>query len=234
MYLRTVDMIYELSGMAAPTMEEVRFEARELVQRSGWGVPLILALRKIHNPYRREAIARSLMDRWNEMLRDRDEQTFYYDGDGNGCFCWIDAESDFMRVIRHSTAEQVDWEQHHTHQTPQTRPMQTPTIRPMQATQNNQYNAPVYYGCTFTTNNHTTNNYYSLAPQGEEARQQTTTYPRENDYAALVLWLEQQKANGTDYYAAAQFNRSKMCRQLSDILGWTVSENSLRKAQNKN
>ena len=55
----------------------------------------------------------------------------------------------------------------------------------------------------------------------------------ENDYTALVLWLEEQKIKGIDYYAAAGMNRSKMCRQLSDILGWAVDQNSLRKAQNR-
>ena len=58
-------------------------------------------------------------------------------------------------------------------------------------------------------------------------------YPRENDYIALVAWLEEQKTKGIDYYAAANMNRSKMCRQLSDILGWTVDQNSLRKAQQR-
>ena len=58
-------------------------------------------------------------------------------------------------------------------------------------------------------------------------------FPGENDYVALLAWLEEQKNKGIDYYAAANMNRSKMCRQLSNILGWTVDQNSLRKAQQR-
>lgn len=56
--------------------------------------------------------------------------------------------------------------------------------------------------------------------------------PQEGDYQAVVKWLQVEKEKGEDYYAQAQFNRSKMCRQLSNIFGWIVNENSLRKAQN--
>ena len=45
------------------------------------------------------------------LLRDKDEQTYYYDMDGYVCYAWADAENDLNRVIRHSTAEQVDYEQ---------------------------------------------------------------------------------------------------------------------------
>ena len=56
--------------------------------------------------------------------------------------------------------------------------------------------------------------------------------PKEGDYIELVLWLENQKAQGIDYYAEAGFNRSKMCRNLQPIIKWTkVDQNSLRKAQ---
>ena len=56
--------------------------------------------------------------------------------------------------------------------------------------------------------------------------------PQEGDYQAVVKWLQLEKEKGVDYYAQAQFNRSRMCRQLSNIFGWIVNENSLRKAQN--
>lgn len=56
--------------------------------------------------------------------------------------------------------------------------------------------------------------------------------PQEGDYQAVVKWLQLEKEKGEDYYAQAQFNRSRMCRQLSNIFGWIVNENSLRKAQN--
>ena len=58
--------------------------------------------------------------------------------------------------------------------------------------------------------------------------------PQEGDYQAVVKWLQLEKEKGVDYYAQAQFNRSRMCRQLSNIFGWIVNENSLRKAQNSN
>ena len=59
-------------------------------------------------------------------------------------------------------------------------------------------------------------------------------YPRKGDYAGVLAWLERQKEKEhIDYYAASGYNRSKMCRKLSEIFGWEVSENSLRKAEEK-
>ena len=96
----------------------------------------------------------------------------------------------------------------------------------------NNNSGPVYSECTVTIHNGQT-----IVEQAEEVTPEEATpscpYPRENDYIALVAWLEDQKAKGIDYYAAANMNRSKMCRQLSDILGWTVDQNSLRKAQQR-
>jgi hypothetical protein len=97
--------------MPVPTEEEVQFEAREIVQRTGWGLPLIEKLHKVADPYWREAITRCLMDQWNELVRDKDEQTYYYDMDGDIRYCWSDADYDFGRIIRHSCHEQVDMEQ---------------------------------------------------------------------------------------------------------------------------
>ena len=108
---RSLHMIFEPSGMPVPTEEEVRFEAREMVQRSGWGLPLIERLRKMADPYWREAVTRCLMTKWQELVRDKDERTYYYDADGDIRFCWMDAEYDFNRIIRKSTAEQVEREQ---------------------------------------------------------------------------------------------------------------------------
>lgn len=104
-------MIFEPSGMPVPSEEEVQLEAQELLLRSGWGVPLIERLRKMADPYWREAVTRCLMDKWREMVRDKDEQTYYYDSDGDIRYCWTDAEYDFNRVIRRCTAEQVEEEQ---------------------------------------------------------------------------------------------------------------------------
>ena len=108
---RSVHMIFEPSGQPIPTEEEVQFEAREIVNRSGWGMPLIEALRKVRDPYWREAVARCLMEVWLDLVRDKDEQTYYYDMDGDRRLCWMDAEFDFGRIIRRSTSEQVDIEQ---------------------------------------------------------------------------------------------------------------------------
>ena len=108
---RSIDMIFETSGQPAPTEEEVQFEAQEIVKRSGWGLPLIERLKKIADPYWREAIARNLLELWRELVRDKDEQTYYYDMDGYMCYCWADAEYDFGRIIRRCTAEQVEAEQ---------------------------------------------------------------------------------------------------------------------------
>lgn len=108
---RTVHMIFEPSGQPIPSEEEVQFEAREIVSRCGWGLPLLEALRRVSNPYWREAVARCLMESWQQLVRDKDEQTYYYDSDGDIRYCWMDAEYDFDRIIRRSTNEQVDYEQ---------------------------------------------------------------------------------------------------------------------------
>ena len=110
MIYRSINMIFEPSGLPVPTEEEVVFEAREILQRSGWGVPLIERLRRIADPYWREALARCLMEKWRELVRDKDEQTYYYDMDGAIRFCWEEAESDFGRIIRTSTNEQAEAE----------------------------------------------------------------------------------------------------------------------------
>ena len=57
--------------------------------------------------------------------------------------------------------------------------------------------------------------------------------PAEGNYMQVVQWLAQQKLIGNDYYAEADYNRSVMCRRLSNIFGWPVDQNSLRKAQNR-
>ena len=108
---RSIHTIFEPSGQPIPSEEEVQFEAQEIVQRSGWGLPLIERLHKMADPYWREAVTRCLMERWNELVRDKDEQTYYYDSDGDIRYCWMDAEYDFGRIIRRCASEQVDFEQ---------------------------------------------------------------------------------------------------------------------------
>lgn len=57
--------------------------------------------------------------------------------------------------------------------------------------------------------------------------------PYENDYAALVEWLAAEKEQGRDWYRLNNHNRSAMCRQLTEVLGWVVDQNSLQKYQNR-
>ena len=128
---RSVHMIFKPSGQPVPSEEEVRFEAREIVQRSGWGLPLIEALRKVSDPYWREAITRCLMDKWNELVRDKDERTYYYDSDGDIRYCWMDAEYDFGRIIRRSTNEQVVVEVRESRVERQESKESTPVLRKM-------------------------------------------------------------------------------------------------------
>ena len=72
-------------------------------------------------------------------------------------------------------------------------------------------------------------------PSADEAE---SLYPRKGKYAETVEWLADQKKKGVDFYAAAGYNRTEMCRKLTKIFGWEVNENHLRKAekppQNKN
>ena len=82
--------------------------------------------------------------------------------------------------------------------------------------------------------NNNCNIYATEAPREQSQPAETrSSFPAENDYISLVAWLEKQKSQGVDYYAESGYNRSKMCRELSDIVGWIVDQNSLRKAQNR-
>lgn len=58
-----------------------------------------------------------------------------------------------------------------------------------------------------------------------------STYPHPGDNKAVVEWLEKKKLKGEDFYAAAGYNRTEMCRKLSKIFGWEVEESGIRKAQ---
>ena len=65
-------------------------------------------------------------------------------------------------------------------------------------------------------------------PNTDEAE---SVYPRKGKYAETVVWLEEQKKKGVDFYAAAGYNRTEMCRKLTKVFGWDVNENHLRKAE---
>ena len=55
----------------------------------------------------------------------------------------------------------------------------------------------------------------------------STLYPSAGDYKAVVQWLEKKKQKGEDMYAGANYNRTKMCANLSKLFGWEVNPNSL-------
>ena len=61
----------------------------------------------------------------------------------------------------------------------------------------------------------------------------STLYPSAGDYKAVVQWLEKKKQKGEDMYAGANYNRTKMCRKLSEIFGWEVDESGIRKAEER-
>ena len=67
----------------------------------------------------------------------------------------------------------------------------------------------------------------------EENQEPLHPTPFENDYVAVVEWLEEEKRRGTDWYKLNNNNRTAMCRQLSQQFGWTVDQNSLGKAQKR-
>lgn len=56
-----------------------------------------------------------------------------------------------------------------------------------------------------------------------------TLYPSAGDYKEVVQWLEKKKQKGEDMYAGANYNRTKMCANLSKLFGWEVNPNSLLK-----
>lgn len=81
---------------------------------------------------------------------------------------------------------------------------------------------------TFNDIHDNTNCTIYTAPRAQEA---TDLLPPENDYKALLKWLNTEKEQGRDWYAMNNYNRSAMCREISPIVGWVVDQNSLRKAQ---
>ena len=75
---RSVHTIFETSGQPIPTEDEVLLEAQEIVQRSGWGLPLIERLHKMADPYWREAVTRCLMERWQNCAQRVKERQWSY------------------------------------------------------------------------------------------------------------------------------------------------------------
>jgi hypothetical protein len=74
--------------------------------------------------------------------------------------------------------------------------------------------------------------YATEAPQATQEKGEPKAYslPQKGKYDQLVKWLEQEKQNGKDHYAEANFNRSQLCRNLLKIIGWEPNQDSLRKA----
>lgn len=107
------------------------------------------------------------------------------------------------------------------------------TITTMEEQQNKHQTIVYNYGTYNDIHDNPYSTIYTAQPEEKKEADGAERRPRENDYAALVAWLEAEKAQGRDYYADAGMNRSRMCRDLSDILGWIVDQNSLRKAENR-
>ena len=242
---RTIDMIFEPSGQPIPTRDEVLFEAREIVQRSGWGVPLLERLRHVSNPYWREALTRTLMERWREMVRDKDEQTYYYDMDGYMCYCWADAEYDFNRIIRNSTNEQVEEENNEEKTITQTPPK---NITPMQnnyqqiniGTQNNN--------CTQIGTQINNYHYYYSVPTPREpiaaepvdttketSAEELLGIPHKNKYTEVRKYIEERKRFDEEFKTfCVNHSLRDLCDRLTNEFGWLVDENSLQRNINRN
>ena len=58
-------------------------------------------------------------------------------------------------------------------------------------------------------------------------------YPAKNDYEGVIQWLAYQKTRGNDYYKEAKNNRTKMCKDLTDLFGWDVDQNSLQQHERR-
>lgn len=69
--------------------------------------------------------------------------------------------------------------------------------------------------------------------RSKDEGQKLHNLPYENDYVALVEWLAAEKQQGRDWYELNNRNRSAMCRQLTDVVGWVVDQNSLLRAQQR-
>ena len=262
MHYRTPDIIFATSGMPAPSVEEVRFEARELLQRKGWGLPLIFALHKIRDPYWREAIARCLMDKWMEMVRNRDEQVFYCDSNGKWCYCWLEAESDFNSVIRQSTNEQAEAEQnsspspalpekekvvyHPTDIKQQIKELQS-TIETMK--QNlNQYEMKEptqvvnHYHGPYIANNYVQDGGHQILSAenvywNAQAEPQigSAAKPNPGDYNAVRVYIEERKQQDEPFKKYCnEHTRKQLCERLSEEFGWLVDDHSLGVNINRN
>jgi hypothetical protein len=141
-------------------------------------------------------------------------------------------EEDFLTdVMRHitdlqDTVQQLTNERQQLIQERQQLKQQIQTMSKTPKHQTTVYNYGTYND--IHDNPHAT--IYATAPQNN---QPDSILPPENDYTALVRWLEFEKLKGNDYYAEADCNRTKLCRNLLKIIGWEPDQNSLRKAQSR-
>ena len=85
----------------------------------------------------------------------------------------------------------------------------------MNATQNNQYNGPVYQGCTFfnTTNNNTTNNYYGHVPTNIDSSSSAPDIRPEKDSRTKKLFLT---PDGDEDFTRTEEERNRFLNYLSD------------------
>lgn len=136
--------------------------------------------------------------------------------------------TDVMRQITdlQNTVQQLTQERQQLKQERQQLKQQIQTMSKTPKHQTTVYNYGTYND--IHDNPHAT--IYATAPQDN---QPDSILPPENDYTALVRWLEFEKLRGNDYYAEADCNRTKLCRNLLKIIGWEPDQNSLRKAQSR-
>ena len=136
--------------------------------------------------------------------------------------------TDVMRQISdlQNTVQQLTQERQQLIQEQQQLKQQIDTMSKIPNHQTTVYNYGTYND--IHDNPHAT--IYATAPQDN---QPDSILPPENDYTALVRWLEFEKLRGNDYYAEADCNRTKLCRNLLKIIGWEPDQNSLRKAQSR-
>lgn len=136
--------------------------------------------------------------------------------------------TDIMRQITdlQNTVQQLTQERQQLIQERQQLKKQIDTMSKIPKHQTTVYNYGTYND--IHDNPHAT--IYATAPQDN---QPDSILPPENDYTALVRWLEFEKLRGNDYYAEADCNRTKLCRNLLKIIGWEPDQNSLRKAQSR-
>lgn len=176
------------------------------------------------DPQQRISRAEAAKAAWKTLLKRRQKPTCRRQVTDSGvryALTWSDYEQDLGAVIDEARKEQGEEKEENSAQSPSPSgavPRFAPSTAPLLPKQGRASECRlVILGCA--------------APAA--APREPRSYPLERDYAGVLVWIRKEKAEGTDWYAEAGCNRSRMCRRLSDVFGWIVSENSLRKAETR-